>query len=103
MREAIIHIPVMYNNGEAIEPEILEAIEQKILWNFNGFTKSLVTGVWKNEGRVYKEPMQRYIIAMQGNSGDIWKLRESIALEAKRLCQQESIYMVLPCGAVEFR
>ena len=58
-----------------------------------------------HEGRVMQEASVSYHIAMHDDdgdmSGDVVKLRQLAQAAAKEL-KQECIFIVLPCGDVEF-
>lgn len=96
MNEAIIHLPVMDNNGHSLAYEIAIA-EGRILGAFGGFTVTEANGAWQSpQGKIYREPMKVYRIA-----GDWSKDSEallSLAAHFAERMDQECIYVVLPSG-----
>jgi hypothetical protein len=96
MQEAVLHVPLRYNDGREIETTKLDVIEKKIIYRYGSYTRSL-----QCEGHTITEqgkPMRRYTIPMKNTEGNIWFLQSDIGLYIKRNLDQETVYMVLPSG-----
>jgi hypothetical protein len=103
MKEAYIHLPVMSNEGHDFPLAMREAFEDRLLEAFGGYSNSIVHGAWKDPktGIVYREPMQRYVIAHDWDGFAAGKLRRLARLAATTF-EQECIYINLPSTGVEF-
>lgn len=101
LQECKIIIPVNYNDGEEIENEIHDTLENHMIDLSGGFSRTLSTGHWKNpeDGKIYNEPVYPYTLAL---TKEQYKGLLSIARSAKQLCKQECIYISTPWNGVEF-
>ena len=101
MREAQIILPLADNNGAAY-PDVLDALEQRLIRTFNGFTYAPATGAWVGpHNKLYREAVRVYSIAMEDTRANAAALR-SIANLTRMEARQEAVYIRLPDGEVEF-
>ncbi len=93
LKEIAIHVPADCGDFRA-------DFELAIVESFGGFTVSQTIGAWKApSGQVIREPMARYIIAMDSNSPH--GIFELLANWIRKSCNQECVYMRLPNGLVK--
>lgn len=60
----VFHCPVQFNDGAPVPPELSARLEQLVCAECGGFTVSEVEGAWEDEGKVYREPMRRYLVGI---------------------------------------
>lgn len=90
LKEIVIHVPADCGEFRA-------EFETVIIESFGGFTVSQTRGAWKSpSGEIVREPMARYIVAMDSNSPH--GIFELLANWIRVLCSQECVYMRLPNG-----
>lgn len=66
----VFHCPVNFNNSEPIPQDKLDALEKHLCELAGGFTMSEAEGAWVNEGKLYHEPMRRYMIGVSADGID---------------------------------
>lgn len=90
LKEIAIHVPADCGDFRA-------AFETVICESFGGFTVSQTLGAWKcPSGEIIREPMARYIIAMDSNSPH--GIFDLLANWIRATCAQDCVYMRLPNG-----
>ena len=103
-RIAQIILPKADNDGNSLTWHHVQ-YQKAFAHCYGGFTAYDVHGGWMHEGRVMQDASVSYHIAMHDDdgdmSGDVVKLRQLAQAAAKEL-KQECIFIVLPCGDVEF-
>ncbi|MBX6421758.1 MAG: hypothetical protein IRZ06_12240 [Nevskia sp.] len=100
MREAMIVIPKTDNSGRPLDALIDSALAAACD-QFGGATAVPAEGIWRSptNGRVYREPVIQLMIAVDDTA--IPALRSLAAIIARE-GEQESVYLRLPSGDVEF-
>lgn len=100
-REARLILPTHDNAGLPLTAAHT-ALRDELCDLFGGFTLQDKTGGFKSStGRVVVEPVTDYTIAMEPSAVNADTLR-AIAKRYAWLCRQESVYVCLPTGDVEF-
>lgn len=60
----VFHCPVNFNDGTRVPAELIDKLEKLVCAECGGFTMSEVEGAWEDEGKVYREPMRRYLVGI---------------------------------------
>jgi hypothetical protein len=60
----VFHVPVNFNDGTPVPAALIEKLELYVCGEAGGFTVSDAEGAWEHEGKVYREPMRRYIVGI---------------------------------------
>ena len=102
MRMASITLPLFDNHGMGI-PEVHEALQDKLLDKFGGYSERKIVGAWRdpNSGRTYRDHNAVYDVAMEDTLSARGDLRR-IAREAGRAAEQLAVMVTQPSGEVEF-
>lgn len=105
LREARIILPRQDNNGVPLIP-VKNVLEKKLLTSFGGFTRLEGMGGWESNRvmhtrRLYQEYVWIYDIVVSLDWMASIKLKR-IGLWLKKVANQESIYLRLPSGEIEF-
>lgn len=104
-RELSIKVPKTFNDGAPIPQEIHRKIEAFLLTWYGGFTRLDVVGGWVNSaGKLFADQLYQYDIASGRWHGDndCDDLLRKIAAIVKLDCAQESVYVRLFDGSVQF-
>ena len=99
MREAKIIVPDHYNDSSAPPDSFRQRFEERILLQFDGFTKYAAHGAWVGPRGVQVEAITVYIIA--ATLCDNRRLVE-LAEYVKAELRQDAVYLVKPSGTVHF-
>lgn len=67
LRMLVFHCPVQFNDGRPVPPELISKLEEIVCADCGGFTVSAVEGAWEDDGRVYREPMRRYLVGVEAD------------------------------------
>jgi hypothetical protein len=100
MREAVIVLPVNFNDGKPMAAAH-NWLRRKLSDTFGGFTAHEAVGGWSTGGVVQIEPVVRYVVACPTDKQARVTLR-LIAADLQRMGKQEAIYLRMPSGDVEF-
>lgn len=102
MLESSFIAPLHDNNGNEVTAATWVA-EAALLATFGGYTREDgITGAWRDgKGRVYHDESARYVVASDWTDESRAKLRAIVADFAWRAAQ-ETVYLKLDSGAVEF-
>lgn len=99
--ENVMHIPLNDNDGKSLR-SLIEAFERVVLGAYGGFTSHNASGAWMSpEGKVYAEPMLRYVVAFDVEDKKLADFWLDIARLSAKVMRQECIYVTLD-GAVHF-
>lgn len=99
--ENVMHIPLDDNEGNSLR-DCIKGFERAVLGAYGGFTVSEVSGAWMSpEGKVYVEPMLRYIVAFDVEDKKLADFWLDLARWSAMTMKQECIYVTLD-GAVHF-
>lgn len=104
-REMALKVPQLHNDGSEVAPEIRKKIENFMLIWFGGFSRHDACGAWRSEsGQRFDDVCWHYEIASSQFIGDkvADDLLLSIAQIVKLDCAQESVYVRLWNGSVQF-
>lgn len=101
LKQAYLAIPLFDNDGEPLA-NLHVWVSEHLLHEFGGFTSWKMFGIGTlNNGRVKDDRGLVYCVAMEPSLKNAEKLRE-IARFVRRQAEQESVYIVLADGQVEF-
>ena len=94
------YLPLVDNNGQPIDPEVIVDLQRELLAKFGGFTIHPTSqGRWQSrEGRVYQEEVVVYEVAVLQEK--IPALREAISRFGRRLGQL-AMYFDAPPPSVD--
>lgn len=99
MKLAKIILPLMDNEGKDLLEEH-QHLKHALLVRYGGFTCITSQGSWKAPNGVFvSEVVQVYEVAMERAAVTEFRL---LAIDYCRLCRQETVMIVTPCGDVEF-
>lgn len=92
IKQYTIHLPVNFNDGQAVPKELVDYYKSKALDKFGGYTYDgyHMQGAWRDNGKDYIEPMTKLIIASDDNHA-VNVFVESI----KRAFKQEAMYVAI--------
>lgn len=90
MRMVSFHCPVAFNDGSPVPVQRIRKLERLILEHAGGLSRSKVQGVWKHEGRIYREPVLRYMVGLEDDAVDLFV--KVIERYIKREMQQISVW-----------
>ena len=100
-KTAVLILPLRDNAGASVD-QAHTTLKTDLLVAFGGYTRTLVTGAWRDEtGHVFEDESFKYEIAMSTGAGDGKKLVE-IARLACRDARQECVLVQLAAGNVVF-
>jgi hypothetical protein len=102
MRMATLIMPLFDNDGHAI-PQVHDAIADKLLNTFGGYSKVKIEGSWRDPqtGRIFSDRNVEYRIAMDdtpSNRGALARIAEATGRAASQL----EVLITQPNGDVEF-
>ena len=89
MITATFNLPTVDNAGHAIDG-IHSDLESVLCDRFGGATVSDATGLWKHDGKVYREPVRSYHVAIDDDDADEFR---SIAKAWGALADQLAVYV----------
>lgn len=100
MNKVIIMIPKAYNNGNQIEQEKINTIQEKIINITGGLSVSECQGYWQDGNKLYKDNNYKMETLFQ----DISLIAElkQLASSIKQSLQQESIFFEVSKSDVSF-
>lgn len=99
MREALVHLPTLDNNGRTLAT-VHAAARRALCEAFGGCTVEAGRGCWMHEGKLYDEEVQVYRVAMDATPANLLNFR-AIGLELGVQARQVAVYMVHATGDVE--
>lgn len=97
MREVHFHLPRVDNAGNSTETLIDQCLCE-IIAKFGGATLTEAQGFWMDNGKLYKEPVYRFTVALT-TAADLISAR-SIAIRYAVQMEQLALYFVNPEGDV---
>jgi hypothetical protein len=98
MREAVIILPVSYNDGKPMAA-VHAWLRNKLCHVFGGFTAHEAVGGWKDpNGRVVIEPVIRYVVGVEYDFDNDTLV--NIARDCRRMGNQDAVYVRSACGEV---
>lgn len=103
LHEARLIVPMFDNHGRDLIP-LLRWVEESLITDFGGCTVlRQVFGAWRDPatGDLYREPVYVFDVAVPDTDHSAAQLR-NIARKAATRGEQQSVYLRLPSGAVEF-
>jgi hypothetical protein len=64
LHSLVFHVPVNFNDGSPVPAELSERLERLVCERAGGFSVSPVDGAWEDGGKVYREPMRRFLVGL---------------------------------------
>jgi hypothetical protein len=99
MREALIVLPNLDNNGQSIAVAH-KRLATRLIDAFGGLTTRQAQGAWVNHGKLYREDVTEYVVAYAPTAFNDGTLRE-IATQAGNEARQLAVYARFASGEVE--
>jgi hypothetical protein len=101
LKEAVVLVPLTYNNGSRIPDEIQNQIDREIFETFHGWTKEgIVQGAYRMiDGEQRTEELQRVSVILQ--AADVPKLETMVARWCG-LLEQEVMLLKISDSTVKF-
>jgi hypothetical protein len=102
LKEACIKVPVADNDGNSLST-LLNNVMLQASKVFGGCSTYECKGAWQSPdtGKLYVEPVHDVIIACDNSPKTVRNL-QSLAKHVKSVGMQESVYLRLPNGNVQF-
>lgn len=91
MTRFTLHVPRRYNDGRAVESEVVDWIESELLDAAGGFTTTEAIGAWRgSRGKVYREPVRLYHVdADEDSEATLQIVADAVAMSLR----QEAVYL----------
>jgi hypothetical protein len=96
----VFHVPVNFNDGKPVPAELQQKLEHFVCEQAGGFTVSAVEGAWEYEGKIYREPMQRFMVGLE--PGKVAAFADAIEAMLKGDYQQIAVWFEID-GQPEIR
>ena|SRR5438128_12673726 len=90
-----ILLPLKYNDGQPVPPELVKLTKEEILGRFDGLNMApqTVIGVWKHEGQSYEDELIKLIVDVEDTEENQFFFSNLKTTLLERF-QQLEIYMV---------
>lgn len=90
MTRFTLHVPELYNDGAAVDPEYFATVERELEDIAGGWTLTHGIGGWRGEDTRYREPVRLYAVDARE---DIGAALHDLALDVAIALDQEAVYL----------